>query len=202
MGSSLSTTPHDEGQVHYYPRHSDAIETFNILRQRLPSELVLEIMDFAQYGLLSRINRDDNETYEEHRSRDGSPYLRSDPIEGKRFPVREIRISILSHDQGWSSYAEDHGTYRNSWTWFELGIERPSGRDDISKGEDLRLATNVHAKREATLHQIVFQRDQDLRWLQRLEPGDRVSIIPRARFPGWRNVVNEASIEIYTFPAL
>ncbi|KAJ5969059.1 hypothetical protein N7501_005307 [Penicillium viridicatum] len=215
MGSSYSTTSddvksirneasasHEENQM-YYPRHSaDAVESFNILRQKLPSELVLEILEFAEYWVLSAVHREDRVGYSENDCRDRIPYLTSKPIQGERFPVQEIKINIWSHDQGWSSYREDHGTFRNSWTWFELGIERPPGRDDISKDEDLRLATNVHAEREAMNHQITYRRDQKLRWMENLQAGDLISIVPRARFPGWRNTVEKASIEVYTSPVL
>ncbi|CAG8791976.1 9449_t:CDS:2, partial [Gigaspora rosea] len=30
---------------------------------------------------------------------------------------KKIEIACESHDQGWSSYPRDHGTYNNSWTW-------------------------------------------------------------------------------------
>ncbi|KAJ5194327.1 hypothetical protein N7491_001664 [Penicillium cf. griseofulvum] len=218
MGSSFSTTYQDinsvlhgastshEGSRTYYPRNSaDALESFNILRQKLPSELVLDILEFGEYWVLSAVYREDSMDYTENDCRDRTPYLTSEPIQGERFPVQEIRINIWSHDQGWSSYREDHGTYRNSWTWFDLDIERPLGRNDISKNEDLRdlrLATNVHARREPTHHRITYQRDQKLPWMQNLQAGDRISIVPRARFPGWKNTVQKASIEIYTAPVL
>ncbi|KAJ6124323.1 hypothetical protein N7471_011640 [Penicillium samsonianum] len=215
MGSSYSTTSEDvnsvrheaspshEGNKIYYPRHSaDAVESFNTLRQKLPSELVLEILEFAEYWVLSTVHREDSVDYTESDCRDRTPYLTSEPIQGERFPVREIRINIWSHDQGWSSYREDHGTFRNSWTWFDLAIERPPGRDDISKDENLRLATNVHAGRAAMHHRIMFHRDQKLRWMQNLQAGDRILIVPRALFPGWRNTVEKASIEVYTSPVL
>ncbi|KAJ9489459.1 hypothetical protein VN97_g3825 [Penicillium thymicola] len=215
MGSPYSTTSDDvdsiqheppasneENQV-YYPRHSaDAAESFNILRQKLPSELVLEILGFAEYWLLSAAHREDTVVYSENDCRHRIPYLTSKLIQGERFPVQEIKINIWSHDQGWSSYREDHGTFRNSWTWFELGIERPPGRDDISKDENLRLATNVHAGREAMNHQITYSRNQKLHWMENLQAGDLISIVPRARFPGWRNTVEKASIEVYTSPVL
>jgi hypothetical protein len=187
----------------YYPRHSDdAVAVLNILRQRLPSELVLEVLEHAQYWIRSEVYRTDKLGFTENDCRDRTPYLTSEAIQGDRFPVREIKIDIWSHDQGWSSYREDYGTYRNSWTWFDLGIARAPGRDDISKGEDLRLATNIHASKDTKHHQIVYRSDQNLRWMRSLQAGDRISIIPRALFPGWKNFVDEASIEIYTDPVL
>jgi hypothetical protein len=207
MGSSSSTISQDVSSVIdalpsrsqdqiYYPRNSDdADKVFSTLRQILPSELVLEIFEFAQYWLQSAAYRDDRTSFGDGNYRDRTPYLTSPPIQGQR--LEEIRINIWSHDQGWSSYPEDHGTLRNSWTWFELGIERPEGREGIAKNEDLRLATNVHAQRQAKHHQMMYRRDQNLRWFDALQPGDMISIIPLARFAGWRNIVEKASVEIY-----
>ncbi|EKV09931.1 Ankyrin repeat protein [Penicillium digitatum] len=215
MGSSYSTISVDVNSIRreasastggnriHYPRHSaDSVETFNILRQKLPSELVLEILEFAEYWVLSAVHREDRVHYNESDCRDRTPYLTSEPIQGERFPVQEIKINIWSHDQGWSSYREDHGTFNNSWTWFDLGIEKPPGREDIPTDENLRLATNVHAGRETMNHQIIYRRDQALNWMQNLQAGDRISIVPRARFAGWRNTVEKASIEVYTSPVL
>ncbi|CEJ60273.1 hypothetical protein PMG11_08853 [Penicillium brasilianum] len=109
-------------------------------------------------------------------------------------------MEIRSHDQGWSSYSEDHGTYRNSWTWFDLGFERTPGREDVCEDLDVRLATNLHASGIAQNHQVVYRAEDDLPWMRSLQAGDRVSIIPRALFPGWQNFVERASIEIYTDP--
>lgn len=39
-------------------------------------------------------------------------------------PVRKIAFHIRSHDQGWGGQVEDHNTFRGSWTWFEVGLER------------------------------------------------------------------------------
>jgi hypothetical protein len=60
--------------------------------------------------------------------KDYLPYLTSDPIRG---PVREIKIALWSHNQGFSDYREHHGTFDHSWTWFELGVEKASGKKDI-----------------------------------------------------------------------
>lgn len=134
--------------------------------------------------------------------------------------MREIRIHIQSHDQGWSSFRKDHGTLRNSWTWFELGVERASDREEEScvsseRGGNRRLVTNVHAGKSVRENVVIYragvENEEDVDYgvghglsvrelgeLARLKAGDYVSIIPRARFPGWTNFVHSASIEIYT----
>ncbi|OGM47234.1 hypothetical protein ABOM_003929 [Aspergillus bombycis] len=185
----------------YYPRHSnDAISVFTALKEWLPAEIVLEVLDYAEYWLLSRVARADEMQYEERDCRGQTPYLISAPIQGERHPVQKIQITVWSHDQGWSSYPQDHGSFNNSWTWFDLGIARPPGRDDISKNANLRLATNVHASKKTVCHEITYRSDQNLWWVRNLQAGDRISIIPRALFPGWRNFVEKACIEIYTTP--
>lgn len=186
-----------------YPRDSDdAFNALRILKQRLPAELVLQILNYAQYWILSQASREYTCVYTERDCRDRTPYLISEPIPDGRSPIREIRIDIWSHDQGWSSYREDHGTYRNSWTWFELGIERPPERnmEDDSKELDVRLATNAHARDVSQHHRVVYCAEDNLPWMRNLQAGDRISIIPRALYPGWQNFVEKASIEIYTDP--
>jgi hypothetical protein len=37
---------------------------------------------------------------------------------------RKIVFTIRSHDQGWGGSAADKGTYRGSFTWFDVGKER------------------------------------------------------------------------------
>ncbi|KAJ5381590.1 uncharacterized protein N7496_004018 [Penicillium cataractarum] len=193
MGASASTI--------HYPRDSeDAFEALQVLKRKLPAELVLEILHYAEYWVHSQVSREQALSYGENDCRNRTPYLISDPIQGGRSPVREIRMEIWSHDQGWSSYSEDHGTYRNSWTWFDLGIERAIEREDVSEDLGVRLATNMHASRVTQNHQLVYRAEDDLPWMQSLQAEDRVSIIPRALFPGWQNFVEKASIEIYTDP--
>lgn len=41
---------------------------------------------------------------------------------------RKIVFSIRSHDQGWGGSAADKGTYRGSYTWFDIGLERVVAR--------------------------------------------------------------------------
>lgn len=201
MDSPLEEVVSDQPSAEvYYPRDStDATEVFDTLRQWLPSELALEILEQAGYWLRARVTRGDSTSYTEGNCHDRPPYLTSEPIQ-EHAPVREIRISIHSHDQGWSDHHEDHGTFRNSWTWFDLRVNRPQG-DEVSDDEIVRLATNPHARSEPFHHELLYRGDRD-DWVLRLQPGDLLCIVPRARFPGWRNYVEGASMEIYTTPVL
>lgn len=160
------------------------------------------MLEYAEYWLLPRISRADEMQYAESDCHGQPPYLTSAPFQGELYPVKKIGVTIWSHDQGWISYPQEHSSFNNSWTWVDLKITRPAGRDDISKDANLRLETNVHASEDTMCHEIIYRSDQDLRLVQNLEPGDRISIIPRALFPGWTNFVENACIDIYTTPVL
>jgi len=78
---------------------------------------------------------------------DGSvSYLTSEPIpSGKR--LKKVVVTVVSKDQGWSSFPDDHGTYRGSWTWFELSVGPPSAESgERWRGEVVR---NLHAHRSS-----------------------------------------------------
>ncbi|KAI9649290.1 hypothetical protein NHQ30_001862 [Ciborinia camelliae] len=40
------------------------------------------------------------------------------------FPCKKIVFRIKSHDQGWGGIPTEKGTYRGSYTWFDVGLER------------------------------------------------------------------------------
>ncbi|KAI1379943.1 hypothetical protein F4677DRAFT_408083 [Hypoxylon crocopeplum] len=50
--------------------------------------------------------------------------LMENTVSTLEYPFRKVVFDIVSCDQGYSSHREDHGTYRNSWTWFDAGLER------------------------------------------------------------------------------
>lgn len=39
-------------------------------------------------------------------------------------PCKKIVFHLRSHDQGWGGVRTDKGTYRGSYTWFDVGLER------------------------------------------------------------------------------
>ncbi|KAG4432729.1 hypothetical protein IFR05_011785 [Cadophora sp. M221] len=48
------------------------------------------------------------------------------------FSCRKIVFTLASHDQGWGGEAGHHGTYKGSFTWFDVGKERIHLSQDIS----------------------------------------------------------------------
>ncbi|KAM7220628.1 hypothetical protein V8F06_004032 [Rhypophila decipiens] len=49
--------------------------------------------------------------------------LIASPVATRIHPCRKIVFTILSHDQGWGNPGGE-GLYTDSWTWFEVGLER------------------------------------------------------------------------------
>jgi len=101
---------------------SDVVKIALLLRQRLPGDLVPSILDFAQLwdvkGTARSLRPDRVGELQ-------APKLQTSLIVPSYLPrgaVRRVRFIVESRDQGWSSYPEDHGTDRGSWTWFEAGI--------------------------------------------------------------------------------
>ncbi|KAI1073622.1 hypothetical protein F5B20DRAFT_597369 [Whalleya microplaca] len=188
------------------------LEVYWILRYRglrsrtqneiLPRHLVLSIMENARYWLKSEHSADSLEEYDEERAALGTAYLLTEPIQLAPYCViQQVRISIRSHDQGWSSHSMHHGTYEGSYTWFEVGIQKSDGRW-LDLNFDERLITrNIHASSQSRTHCIIFSHDDSTgtsSWTTLLELGDRVAVLPKAQFQGWVNYVQSANIEIFT----
>ena len=116
------------------------------------------------------------------------PYIASQPIpEGKT--LRKVVITVVSKDQGWSNYLEDYGTYRNSWTWFELSVGSPS--KDSGKGWRDVVVTNIHADSDFKEHSIEIY-DGEL--YEKAQSGDVLTVWALAKFSGWTNTVKKATI--------
>lgn len=118
--------------------------------------------------------------------------------------LRRIVFTTVSHDQGFSNYTDQHGTYENSHTWFDANVIDPSGLYRVPR---LVLQRNVHARWEATRHVKAYDfRDEadenseegsSEAWLSAIKCGDTVQLVPRALWPAWVNWVIEARIEVW-----
>ncbi|PWW72525.1 hypothetical protein C7212DRAFT_225527 [Tuber magnatum] len=66
-----------------------------------------------------------------------------------QYPVRKIVFKTVSRDQGWTSN-EGRGTYKGSWSWFEVHAERPKSIEAITSADpgplvDAELITETRA---------------------------------------------------------
>ncbi|CAG8522409.1 2561_t:CDS:2, partial [Scutellospora calospora] len=99
----------------------------------------------------------------------------------------KIEIICESHDQGWSSYPQDQGTYNNSWTWGEVSIVSSRQNNNlqdqlteineevIEKESNVRyeIYRNRHADSDWQTHQYEFVSEHPL--VQNLQPGDMIT---------------------------
>ena len=170
-------------------------------RPALPVELVLQILSHPSRWLLTttvylsvpaRVPSSEAERAIVH----------TPPISPHQLPlIRRLVFTFRSKDQGWSSYGEDHGSYRNSWTWFEAGLRKLAGEENALSPMDqperrYRLQCNRHAGREVEDYRFELEKDHPL--LQEMQAGDEVVLWALARFGGWENFVQEAAIQLWT----
>lgn len=87
--------------------------------------------------------------------------------------IYEVSVTIRGHDQGWSSYPEDKGTTRNSWTWYSL-----ASREERNDGEQ-RLATNIHALSDTQEHTFTWNCNDEI--LKDLKQNKYISVWGHAR---------------------
>jgi ankyrin repeat protein len=184
----------------YQPQTSrDLFHVYHMLvrghRTPLPHGIAISIIKLAEYFLKTQSTRSEYKCIVERNG--GQPYLRSAPITGN---VQMIAFTIESHDQGFSSYPQDRGTYNNSWAWFEVGVVNMMGME-VPIGGQKTIQNNVHASRKKRRHVVVYGKGKHMNnaeWLQSLSQGDTVMVVPFARYNGWENHVYSVKIEVYT----
>lgn len=196
----------------YYPQNpQDIVEMHTLLymllrknsKSGIPRRIVLRILDNARYWLKSTTSRFEKVMVDQDVAKLEQPYVLSEPVQGRaNMPVREIKFVIRSHDQGWSDYPQHHGTYMESMTWFDIYIQKANNERVDFGTVDKCLTRNVHASRTPKEHSILYRRDpfsrRNCTWLDWIEPGDRVGILPKAIYGGWVNHVESASIDIFS----
>ncbi|KAI5818997.1 hypothetical protein BZA77DRAFT_305499 [Pyronema omphalodes] len=168
-------------------RPATPMEALLLLSRLLPREIALCIVDAAELWNSSKDSLSQSVAISQYSSHE--PYVKLE-IKNKK-KLRRIIFKMNSHDQGWSSDNRRFvGTYEASWTWFEVGI---MGKKSV---ENKIIQYNVHAKREPTYHEVVWERDEP--WLKdNVDTGDVIALYPMARYPGWVNHVLSAEIEAF-----
>ncbi|CAI7744301.1 unnamed protein product [Closterium sp. NIES-53] len=101
------------------------------------------------------------------------PYVISQPVDFDKGLIKEIEVIVEAHDQGWSSYPEDHNTYNNSWTYAELAKVMPDG--SLSASREL-IYRNLHAQSEQGR---AAQLDVGLQWLNAVSDAEASEVLIR-----------------------
>lgn len=172
-------------------------------RPALPHELILQILSHPSRWVLTStlaLSGPVRVTYHE-----GSRVLLcTPPFTAESLKLfRKILITIHSKDQGWSSFPADHGTYENSWTWFDMAIEnnevmqeqKRSGDSESLNVRRCLLQANRHAGQE--MEEYSFSINKGEGFLKDLAVGDQIMLIACACFSGWTNSIKQAEMEIW-----
>ncbi|OTA89984.1 hypothetical protein M434DRAFT_33979 [Hypoxylon sp. CO27-5] len=176
--------------------------------------LIAHILDMAEYWIRSSSTRVSIEKAGEVRRWGDpvTPYLTSRAITGRSpNPVRRLVFEITGHDQGYCS----DPSRGESWTWFTADVHRRENsvfaqelvgpQDQGNANKEIHLIHNRGANREWHTHRLswsltdptVADTERGL-WIKALAPGDRIVILPHARYPGWENWVRRVRIDIFT----
>ncbi|KAK6950682.1 hypothetical protein Daesc_007207 [Daldinia eschscholtzii] len=176
--------------------------------------IISRILDLAQYWVKSTSIRVSIERGGEVRRWGDplTPYITSKAINSlSSKPVRRIVFEITSHDQGYCS----DPSRGESWTWFTADVHRRGNTfsQSLASPQDQGGATNreiylVH-NHSANLQWHTYTLSWNLEdlteadaerdsWIKALAPGDRILVLPHARYPGWQNWVRRVRIDVYT----
>ncbi|KAK6375859.1 hypothetical protein LTS17_007681 [Exophiala oligosperma] len=180
------------------PSEPDAVQVASLLAQRLPADLVPDIIDMAELWVdipLASSNCKMRVTENEA----GRIYLLADiPSTFPPHALRSLTFRVTSRDQGWSETAF-HYTYKESWTWFEVAILPPGTDESQGPFTGRHIITNINADFEWHTHDVTWRYDdenEDIRDIVRsLKPGYKVAICAWARYRNWVNRVQSARID-------
>ncbi|EME41950.1 hypothetical protein DOTSEDRAFT_135263 [Dothistroma septosporum NZE10] len=176
---------------------------------KLPPELLKVILPQADYDSI-RFHASADHAYTE--SSDGPettpmPYLETCPLRyldkiNSETPcrIRRLHLEVSGRDQGWVT-AQDG----KSWSWFELGKRKTGGatgtEEEVERG--LVWCRNPVAGIQYKEQKLTYDADDHEKtgealqeWVQGLENGDKIAIVPMARFGGWECNVRRARIEV------
>jgi len=177
MTPPSESAPVPQLPIPHNPSHEDVIETRDVLRHFLPLELADNILHIAEYyprliSILPSHHFENPLTVTDGRRQ----VVVSPPIQRPDF-ISRVLIQTESHDQGWSSYAQDRGTFRNSWTWLDLGVVRNTSGG--IPAPEWRIYTNIHASNDWQATEVVLDTSNET--VDALLPGDSLAIWAGAR---------------------
>ncbi|KAJ4298934.1 hypothetical protein N0V90_004177 [Kalmusia sp. IMI 367209] len=114
--------------------------------------------------------------------------------------VKKVVLKTISHDQGWCSQ------HSEPWTWFDVIIAAETQpvepRPEFKWPESRRLrfyhndAGNPNFQERTTILSLESNDTSERGWLSSICPGDRIQILPRAKFLRWVNFVREVELEV------
>ncbi|KAI1791634.1 hypothetical protein LXA43DRAFT_387959 [Ganoderma leucocontextum] len=139
MGTLQSSLAEDEYEAEVYDDPTEPARRVRGMLSELglPAELVLDIMDLADYHPTVSIEREKlvKLRADEHTPGDSCSsrlYLIGPPIPGgkedENWRMRKVTWYLEGRDQGWGG--EQPGTFNGAWSWYEACIFRPDPSPD------------------------------------------------------------------------
>lgn len=124
------------------------------------------------------------------------------PPERFGHPPSKVIFTIISHDQGESSFPHDHGSYHGGSSVFLAEIaEKRDGKQPLVTENRPRIVQNIHASEEWKQHVVVWERDdarpEVKQWMRELLPGRIVRVCAAAADYGWENYVKYMRVEVF-----
>jgi hypothetical protein len=190
----------EQSEVDIRPYASTEVNSiYDYLSLLFPTEIASRILESASIWSCERssLSSETRRPIEFHGKI--MPIIFTDGIQGAvERPLRRIVVETVSKDQGWSSYPADHGTHRNSWTWFYITLERQKSENSTEWEEVARreLWPNLHASKSMIRHVIDIDGSEDI--VQSARRGDRLCLWGGAKFPGWRMCIQDCFIWVFT----
>lgn len=187
------------------PPPSETYKTAFLLSQVIPGDVVPTVLDMAGFWIDVPLASTIHEL-KATEAEAGTAYLIAElpptfPAKG----LRSLTFTVTSRDQGWSWDAQWHGTYKRSWSWFEVVVIPPDSEESTNSGENKirmpgrKIITNIHACKTYETHEVRWtynDNDEEIRKLVRsIRGGTKIAITAWARFPTWVNDVRSARID-------
>ncbi|KAK6520724.1 hypothetical protein TWF506_000971 [Arthrobotrys conoides] len=165
---------------------SDAQAATDLLSEKVPAELISEILDRAEYFPHEIIgSRTENLSVADGEKlyltaqipdfkameKDTAGKGGREGAGGRRGRVRKLVFRFKSYDQGWSSFGSFYGSFKGCWSWLdvevwrkrEVGEDKQDGDDEkgMYKVSESLLQRNRHAESDETEYEIVWRWDED-----------------------------------------
>jgi hypothetical protein len=190
----------------YVPTSNDIRSTRRILTSfGLPTELALQILDYARYWTLQTGESTERIVlYDTRQDIDFSeiePYLwlpldLSPEYDGEIPKIRELEFTIVSHDQGYTTpeTSGSHGSYNTS-SWFEVSHCRERFNESFDHIDELdQICTNLEQIRKG-LHDYAkfLPRPSQEMEPQRKHCPEMMKITWSSNYKGWKPAKDEGT---------
>ncbi|VDC05257.1 unnamed protein product [Peniophora sp. CBMAI 1063] len=186
---SQFTVPTDD-EVVLYHQVWRALQAGSATRPPVPSEILLHIAAFAGWVLPYHVQTvsTDVHCYAYGGDKAEKLWFTSGPLADEDVQrIAAIQLVTVGRDQGWASDPS-----AGSWSWFEVGFERPPSEGSVLKGR-----RESHRNRLCSQEPTMCEGPLLPAPIEDWKAGDVVSVWACAQYPGWRTSGSTAELRFY-----